>query len=94
MLRRNGQSKDYTSKEVNGPASGTSQMLFNRSFVRFRGLMSIFFKKFFLMFYFIFERELGGGGESRETQILKQGPSSALSAQSLTWGSNPLTARL
>ena len=38
------------------------------------------------------ERESRGGAE-RETQNLKQGPGSELSAQGPMWGSNPRTVR-
>ena len=43
----------------------------------------------------IFEREeqAGGGQRERETQNRKQAPSSELSAQSPTRGSNPRTVR-
>ena len=36
---------------------------------------------------------MGEGQRERETQSPKQAPGSELSAQSLTWGSNPQTAR-
>ena len=51
----------------------------------------------FLMFYlFLRERhtythrvQAGEGQKERETKNLKEAPGSELSAQSLTWGSNP-----
>ena len=62
---------------------------------------SLYFFKFFYMFYlFLREREReresmsrGGAERERETQNPKQAPSSELSAQSQTWGSNSWTMR-
>ena len=51
---------------------------------------------FFNVYLFLRDKETAWAGEKqreRETQNLKQTPGSELSAQSLTWGLNPRTAR-
>ena len=66
-----------------------------------RDFLHIYLKKiFFNVYLFLRERErerererAGEGQRQMETQNLKQAPGSELSAQRLTWGSNPQTMR-
>ena len=57
-------------------------------------LFFFFFIIIFYMYLFLRDRaQVGEGQKENETKNLKQAQGSELSAQSPTWGSNPLTVR-